>query len=151
MFVHSIIILSRSQQFPTSSSQNQVELGKWATGHFMHWLFSRRCFQMHFPEWKCVYFNYDFTEVCFWWSDLQYTTNGSDNGFALVRRQAIIWTNDGLVYWCTFVSLGLSELSHSIGSPFSDIYSKTLWRVAPKQFAHNWHLPYCQYTHVSFI
>ena len=36
MFVHSIIILSRSQQFPTSSSQNKVELGKWATGHFMH-------------------------------------------------------------------------------------------------------------------
>ena len=36
-FVHSIIILSRSQQFPTSSSQNQVELVEWATGHFMHW------------------------------------------------------------------------------------------------------------------
>ena len=37
MFVHSIFILSHSQQFPTSSSQNQVELGEWATGHFMHW------------------------------------------------------------------------------------------------------------------
>ena len=37
MFVHSIIILSRSQQFPTSSSQNQVELGEWASGHSMHW------------------------------------------------------------------------------------------------------------------
>ena len=36
MFVYFIIILSRSQQFPTSSSQNQVELGEWATGHFMH-------------------------------------------------------------------------------------------------------------------
>ena len=36
MFVFFIIILSRSQQFPTSSSQNQVELGEWATGHFMH-------------------------------------------------------------------------------------------------------------------
>ena len=36
MFVYSIIILSRSQQFPTSSSQNQVKLGEWATGHFMH-------------------------------------------------------------------------------------------------------------------
>ena len=36
MFVHFIIILSRSQQFPTSSSQNQVELGEWATGDFMH-------------------------------------------------------------------------------------------------------------------
>ena len=37
MFVYFIIILSRSQQFPTSSSENQVELGKLATGHFMHW------------------------------------------------------------------------------------------------------------------
>ena len=37
MFVYFIIILSHSQQFPTSSSQNQVEVGKWATGHFMHW------------------------------------------------------------------------------------------------------------------
>ena len=36
MFVYFIIILSHSQQFPTSSSQNQVELGEWATGHFMH-------------------------------------------------------------------------------------------------------------------
>ena len=33
MFVHFIIIFS---QFPTSSSQNQVELGEWVTGHFMH-------------------------------------------------------------------------------------------------------------------
>ena len=38
MFVYFIIILSRSQQFPNSSSQNQVELGEWATGHFMHWV-----------------------------------------------------------------------------------------------------------------
>ena len=36
MFVYFIITLSRSQQFPTSSSQNQVKLGEWATGHFMH-------------------------------------------------------------------------------------------------------------------
>ena len=36
MFVYFIIILSHSQQFPTSSSHNQVELGEWATGHFMH-------------------------------------------------------------------------------------------------------------------
>ena len=39
VFVYFIIILNRSQQFPTSSSQNQVELGEWATGHFMHWSF----------------------------------------------------------------------------------------------------------------
>ena len=36
MFVYFIIIISLSQQFPTSSSKNQVELGEWATCHFMH-------------------------------------------------------------------------------------------------------------------
>ena len=33
-----------------------------------------------------------------------------DNGLAPVRRQAIIWTNDGLVYWHKHASLGLNEL-----------------------------------------
>ena len=47
MFVHSIIILSRSQQFPTSSSQNQVELGEWATSHFMHWCSAKIFCIMH--------------------------------------------------------------------------------------------------------
>ena len=42
MFVYFIIILSRSQQFPTSSSQNQVELGDWASSHFMH------CYDVYF-------------------------------------------------------------------------------------------------------
>ena len=27
-------------------------------------------------------------------------------------RQAIIWTNDGIVYWRMYVSLGLNELKH---------------------------------------
>ena len=36
---------------------------------------------------------------------------GSDNGFTLKRWQAIIWTNDDLVYWCKYVSLSLNEFS----------------------------------------
>ena len=32
---------------------------------------------------------------------------GSDNGLAPIRRQASIWTSDGLVYW--YASLDLSE------------------------------------------
>ena len=36
---------------------------------------------------------------------------GLDNGLAPNRRQAIIWTNDGLDYWCIYASLGLNELS----------------------------------------
>ena len=35
---------------------------------------------------------------------------GSDNGLASNRRQAIIWTNNGLVYWRIYASLGLNEL-----------------------------------------
>ena len=35
---------------------------------------------------------------------------GSDNGLALPRRWDIIWTNDGIVYWHIYASLGLSEL-----------------------------------------
>ena len=42
MLVYFISILSRSQQFPTSSSQNQVELGEWVTGHFMHCIWHHR-------------------------------------------------------------------------------------------------------------
>ena len=26
--------------------------------------------------------------------------------------QAIIWTNDGSIYWCTYASLGLNELKY---------------------------------------
>ena len=35
---------------------------------------------------------------------------GSDNGLAPIIRQAIIWTNDGIVYWRIYASLGLNEL-----------------------------------------
>ena len=31
--------------------------------------FSRRYFQTHFLEWKCWNFDFDFTEVCCWWSN----------------------------------------------------------------------------------
>ena len=51
--------------------------------------------------------------------DWQYVTIGSDNGLAPNRdnglapnrRQAIIWTNDGLIYWHIYASLSLNELS----------------------------------------
>ena len=33
------------------------------------------------------------------------------NGLALNRRQAIIWTNDGLIWWHTHAPLGLNELT----------------------------------------
>ena len=144
----------------------------------MWWLpFSRWHFQMHFLEWKCMYFFYDFaralggqevrplgpwksngalvksclraqwtpqnwrignvfqwrdptkfawvpwkfkrlgprepcfSEVCSLGSNQQYSIISSDNGLDLIRWQAIIWTNNGLVYWCIYASLGLNELN----------------------------------------
>ena len=32
------------------------------------------------------------------------------NSLAPIRQQAIIWTNDGLVYWHIYASLDLNEL-----------------------------------------
>ena len=46
---------------------------------------------------SCINFDYNFSEVCSWGFNEQYANIGSDNGLAPTRRQAIIWTNDGLV------------------------------------------------------
>ena len=35
----------------------------------------------------------------------------SDNGFAPMRRQGIVWINDGLIYCCIYASLGLNALN----------------------------------------
>ena len=37
---------------------------------------------------------------------------GSDNGLAPNRRQAIIWTNDGVVWWRIYAFIGLNELDN---------------------------------------
>ena len=39
----------------------------------------------------------------------QYGSIGPDNGLAPNRRQDIIWTNGGLVYWWIYAPLGLNE------------------------------------------
>ena len=50
-------------------------------------------------EWKlfCIYSN--FTGICSRGSGSQYVIIGSGNGLALNRWHAIVWSNDGLVYW----------------------------------------------------
>ena len=52
---------------------------------------------MHFLEWKLLYFDENFTEICILGSNKQYSSIILDNGLAPDWRQAIIWTNDGLV------------------------------------------------------
>ena len=60
-------------------------------------LFSRRHFEMHFPECKLLYLDEKFIEICSPVSNWQYPSTGSDDGLAPVRRQAIIWTSDSLI------------------------------------------------------
>ena len=47
----------------------------------------------------------------FHWSLFLTASIGSDNGLAPTRRQAIIWTNYGIVCWRIYTSLGLNELN----------------------------------------
>ena len=43
---------------------------------------------MHFLEWKCMNFDYNFTEVCTLGFNCQHSIIGLDNGLAPTRRQA---------------------------------------------------------------
>ena len=65
---------------------------------------------MHFHEWKLLYFDSNFTEICSQVSNWQYVCVGSGNGLAPNRRQANIWTNAGPVYWRIYAVLGGDEL-----------------------------------------
>ena len=61
---------------------------------------------MHFHEWKILYFDLNFTEICSWGSNSQYSSIGSDNGLAPIRRQAIIWTKADIFHWRIYAALG---------------------------------------------
>ena len=87
--------------------------------YFMDWLleaetklppFFGRHFQMHFLEWKCMNFTYDFTENCSSYANYQYSSIGSDNVLAPDRRQAIIWTNASPTRWRIYAALRGTEL-----------------------------------------
>ena len=58
----------------------------------------------------------------------KYSSIGSDNGLEPNRPQAIIWTNDGLVYWGIYASLGLNEWQN--GRMKSEILPTT-WTLKP--------------------
>ena len=47
-------------------------------------------------------------------SSVQYVIIGLENSFALNLRQAIMWTNNGLVYRRIYTSLGLNECIFTI-------------------------------------
>ena len=66
----------------------------------------RRHFQMHFHEWKVLYFDSNFTEVCSWKSNWQNVGIGSGSCMAPNRRQAITLTNADPVRWRIYAVLG---------------------------------------------
>ena len=72
--------------------------------------FCRRCFLMHFREWKVLYFELIFTEVSSQCSNRQLPRNGLYTDLAPNRRQAIIWTNADPIHWRIYVALGRDEL-----------------------------------------
>ena len=67
------------------------------------WFATNRC---TFPPMIISVFDSNFTEVCSYVSNWQYPSSGWDNVLAPNRRQAIISTNDGLVCWRIYASLG---------------------------------------------
>ena len=68
--------------------------------------------QVHFFQWKLLNFEQNFTEICALGSNWQYGSIGSDNGLAPNRWLTIIWSNVGMLYWCIYAWLDLSELKH---------------------------------------
>ena len=70
--------------------------------------FRRRYFQMHFCEWKVLYFDENFIEVCSYGIGLY-------NGLASNRRQAVIWTNADLIRWRIYAALRGDELKGEFG------------------------------------
>ena len=63
-----------------------------------------------FLEWKLLIFKWNFIETCSLRSNWQQTIIGWDNRLSWNRRQAIISTNDGIVYRRIYLLLSLNEL-----------------------------------------
>ena len=75
------------------SRNNEWIHTKWSSFHRQH-------FQINFLEWKLSYCDWYFIEFHSLGSNLEYICIDSDDGLALIRWQAIIWTTDDQVYWC---------------------------------------------------
>ena len=65
--------------------------------------------------------------------NLQYSSIGLDNGLSPTKRQVIIWTNGGIIYWRIYASLDLNELRKYKNTP---IERKEI--VLIEYLIHNW-------------
>ena len=94
---------------------------------------------MHFHEWNILYFDSNFIEVCSWGSNWQYSSIGSDNGLAPIRRQAIIWTNAEQIHWDELISY--NQLGQWQGDALSPFLYVSLWQgdaLSPSLFVCLW-------------
>ena len=66
-----------------------------------------------FFQWKLLYFDSNFSKICSHWLNYQNSSIALDDSLAIQWQQAIMWTNDGLVYWCTYASLSLQYLTNA--------------------------------------
>ena len=88
----------------SASMSSHIEADtKWLSISWWH-------FQMYFLECKYIDFDWNVIELYSQGSNQKYSIIISDNGFVLVRQQAIIWNNHVLVYWTIYASLSLNEL-----------------------------------------
>ena len=69
-------------------------------------------FEMHFREWKMLYFEKYFTDICSQGFNWQSSSIGTDNGLMPNRQQAIIWTSADPIHWRMYATLGGDELTH---------------------------------------
>ena len=67
---------------------------------------------MHFNEWKILYFDWNFTEVCLLWSNWQQHSSPLNNGLVPNRRQAIIWNNADPIHWRKYTALRGDESTY---------------------------------------
>ena len=82
-------------------------------------------------------FDSKFTEVCSYGFNWQYSSIGSYNGLAPIRRQTIIWTNVGPVHRHVYAALGgwVSTAESRCGGHFSGILKIRTSLIS--QLAHN--------------
>ena len=91
---------------------------------------------MHLLGWKWWNSDSNFTEICSQGSIWQAIT-GSENGLAPNKRQAIIWTSNGLVDWCIYALASIDVLINS--SPPSAAYMRQ-WTGSAFIHVMAWHM-----------
>ena len=83
---------------------HSIDAGR--TGH----PFCRYHIQIHFHEWRLLYFDSNFIEIYSSRSNWQYASNGFDSGLVPIRWHPIIWTNYGWFWWRIYASLGFGVI-----------------------------------------